>query len=255
MSTTTLRFTHTVNGVLTDVTSVALSDPAGTFGARRTDTLAAVVADGTAMVRQSAGVYTYTFTDPAAGLTYNWWAEFLSNGLTSWAEFNTTGGTSEWDGRYVDPEKARDFAGRANLIEYTNLGDVDAGEEDPAVAQRYADKVDAYVDFLAEFVFGWSADDVPIATDHALFDQISDAASRLFVVEVYGARGMLDTSLDAAAGKMEDARAKADAYLRELLATKGTAASDDDASPWGMVPAVHQANDLVDDDEFASTPT
>lgn len=82
MSTTTLRFEFAVDGTLTDATTVLLSDPTGTFGVRRTDTNAVVVADGTAMTRSSAGVYSYEFTDPAARLTYNYWVEVVYDGAT-----------------------------------------------------------------------------------------------------------------------------------------------------------------------------
>ena len=59
-----------------------MSDPTGTFGAERTDTSAVVVADGTAMVRASVGVYRYVLTPPALGLTYAWYAEAAYGGAT-----------------------------------------------------------------------------------------------------------------------------------------------------------------------------
>ena len=47
-----------------------------TAGVTRTDTNAVVVASGTVLVAQAAGIYTTSFTEPAAGLTYavvlNW---------------------------------------------------------------------------------------------------------------------------------------------------------------------------------------
>lgn len=51
-----------VGGVLTNADSVKLSNAAATFGIRRNDTLAVVVADNTAMNNPSTGVYQYTFT-------------------------------------------------------------------------------------------------------------------------------------------------------------------------------------------------
>lgn len=82
MSTTMLRFTHTVNGALTDATAVLLSDPTGAFGLRRTDTNAVIVADSTAFTRDSVGSYSYAFADPAPGLTYEYWIEWVFGGAT-----------------------------------------------------------------------------------------------------------------------------------------------------------------------------
>src|SRR5688572_14600986 len=82
MSTTTIGFNFKVNGVLTDATSVVLRDPGAAFGVRRKDTLAAVVASGTAVPRTSLGTYSYAFTDPAGGLAYNYWVEAVFSGAT-----------------------------------------------------------------------------------------------------------------------------------------------------------------------------
>lgn len=57
--------------------AVVLSSADGTFGVRRQDTLAVIVADGTAMV-QDAGdptVWTYTVAGVVAGVVYEWVAE------------------------------------------------------------------------------------------------------------------------------------------------------------------------------------
>lgn len=66
-------------GVLADPFSVKLSDPNGLFGVRRTDTGAVVVSDGTALVRQSTGIWAYQVTEPAPGLTYEYWVEVVWN--------------------------------------------------------------------------------------------------------------------------------------------------------------------------------
>ncbi len=78
----TIRQTWRVENVLTDVTSAVLSDPTGTYGVKRNDTSAVVVADGTAMAHTSTGVYDYTFTEPAAGLAYTAYVEIVYDGLT-----------------------------------------------------------------------------------------------------------------------------------------------------------------------------
>jgi len=90
----TIRRTFKLDGVLTDMTSVELSNEAATVGVKRDDTDASVVAAGTAMARASTGVYTYTFTDPADDLTYTYWIEVTYGGETYWIEYSLTGPTS-----------------------------------------------------------------------------------------------------------------------------------------------------------------
>ncbi len=79
MSTTTIQWNLHVGGVLTDATSVVFRDPTNTFGVRRLDTLAVVVAAGVALVHTGLGTYSYTFVDPAGGLVYNYWIEWVYN--------------------------------------------------------------------------------------------------------------------------------------------------------------------------------
>lgn len=74
--------TFKVNGVLTDMTSVKFSDPTGAFGVKRTDTGAIVVADGVDLDHDGTGLYSYNLVEPAAGLTYLYWIEFVYNGET-----------------------------------------------------------------------------------------------------------------------------------------------------------------------------
>jgi len=71
-----------IEGVLTDVTSAKLSDPTGTYGVKRNDTDGVVVADGTAMTKESTGVYSYTFDEPVEGLSYTAYVEFVYGGAT-----------------------------------------------------------------------------------------------------------------------------------------------------------------------------
>jgi hypothetical protein len=66
----TISKTFRVGGVLTDMTSVKLSDVTAAFGVKRNDTDAVVVADNTALTHVSTGVYSYGFTDPAYDLSY-----------------------------------------------------------------------------------------------------------------------------------------------------------------------------------------
>ena len=86
MATRVITHRFEVDDVLTDPTSVKLSDPTGTYGVKRDDTDAVVVADGTAMTNQSTGVYQYSFTEPAAGLEYTAYVEVVYDGATYWQE-------------------------------------------------------------------------------------------------------------------------------------------------------------------------
>lgn len=70
-----------VGGVLTDVTTAKLSDPTGTYGVKRNDTSAVVVADGTAMTSSATGIYEYSFTD-IEDIAYTAYVEFVYRGAT-----------------------------------------------------------------------------------------------------------------------------------------------------------------------------
>lgn len=78
----TIRYTFDVGGVLTDVTSVVLRAPDNSFGVRRTDNNAVVVASGTPLAHLSTGVYEYTFAEPASNLSYEYWIERVFSGNT-----------------------------------------------------------------------------------------------------------------------------------------------------------------------------
>jgi len=90
----TITKTIRIDGVLTDPTSVKLSDADEAYGVKRNDTGAAVVADGTAMTNLSTGVYSYTFTDPADDLTYTYSLEVVYSGETYWIADTFSGPTS-----------------------------------------------------------------------------------------------------------------------------------------------------------------
>ncbi len=90
----TIRFTIKVDGVPADATYCALSDPTGAYGARRSDTLAVVVADATAMTRVSAGIYEHTFSDPALDLTYGYYVEYTLAGATYYSEGEIAGASA-----------------------------------------------------------------------------------------------------------------------------------------------------------------
>jgi hypothetical protein len=73
---------HRVEGVLTNATSVKLSDPTETYGLKRTDTDEILVADDTAFSSDETGVYEYDLADPEPGLTYDYWVEIVYDSET-----------------------------------------------------------------------------------------------------------------------------------------------------------------------------
>jgi hypothetical protein len=76
-----------VGGVLTNVTSAKLSDPTGTFGIKRNDTGATVVADGTNMTQTLTGTYQYTLA-AELNVSYTAYIEFVYDGDTIYIEFD-----------------------------------------------------------------------------------------------------------------------------------------------------------------------
>lgn len=81
MATRLISKSWSVDSVLTNVTSAKLSDPTGTFGAKRNDTSAVVVADGTNMTNSATGVYEYSFDD-VTGVAYTAYVEIVYLGAT-----------------------------------------------------------------------------------------------------------------------------------------------------------------------------
>ena len=92
-----VRKTFKVDGVLTNVSSARLSDPTGTFGVKRNDTDAVVVADGTVMTLVSTGTYQYAFAD-SPGVAYTAYVEFVYQGATYHFEVDFAATTSATNG-------------------------------------------------------------------------------------------------------------------------------------------------------------
>ena len=110
MSTTTIQFTFTVDGSPTNATSVVLRDPTNSYGVKRTDTNAAVVPTGTAMTPTGTGAYAHTFTDPAPGLTYNYWVEVVYDGATYRFERNRSAAPAAQQPLYLTTSEADELA-------------------------------------------------------------------------------------------------------------------------------------------------
>jgi hypothetical protein len=88
-----IRKEFEVAGVLTDVTTAKLSDPTGTYGIKRNDTNAVIVVDGTAMTKDSTGIYSYSFT-PVVSISYTAYVEFVYLGSTYHIEVDIPAYTS-----------------------------------------------------------------------------------------------------------------------------------------------------------------
>jgi len=194
LSTTTLQFELRQGGTLTDPdgNSVLLSDATGTYGARRTDTLATVVADGTPMVRQSAGVYTYDVTDPAAGLTYQWVAEYAVNGVTKHDTFTAYAYGSGVVGFWSSQSQVEQQYGKDNTGLDADLDDDGTGTA--SVWQAALNFTDALIDRIFR-VAGYSR-----PTDLSLSDYVlaSGYAAAIVRNELHKARG--STEANAAGG-------------------------------------------------------
>lgn len=86
-----IRRTIKIGGVLTDADSPpVLRDPTAAFGMRRADTLAIVVAAGTALTKVATGVYERTVTDLVVGVTYTYWIETAIKGQPTRVEKSYT---------------------------------------------------------------------------------------------------------------------------------------------------------------------
>ena len=124
MGTRTITRNWKVDGVLTNVTTAKLSDAGATYGVKRNDNDAVVVADGTAMTNDSTGVYSYTFTEPADGLAYTAWVEFVYGGNTYRFEHDITA-TSASSARITEAQVQAilqdDFTSGDNLDSYVSL--------------------------------------------------------------------------------------------------------------------------------------
>lgn len=82
MSTTIINLSVYVDGLLTDLTSAVFANAAATFGIRRIDTGASVVALNTALTHLATGTYQHSFTDPASGLSYEYALKIVYLGTT-----------------------------------------------------------------------------------------------------------------------------------------------------------------------------
>ncbi len=188
MSTTLFRFSFRTNGALTDATSVALSDAAGSFGVRRTDTGAVLVAAGTPMRRASVGIYELSIVDPAPSLRYEWWVELVAGGTMSHYQYFDDGGGSPPTGHYAAKADIESHYGRDNVALYSNLDNTSTDADDPRI-QYWLTEADAWIDRA------WSQSagrDVPISAADVDFPCMTRIAAEWTGAQLYLARAMLD---------------------------------------------------------------
>ena len=119
----TLNLTILRNGQLVDPTSVELEDTTDTYGLKRTDTGATVVAAGTALSQVDEGVYSHTFSDPASDLTYQYVYEIVHSGTTYNHSYVAAAATNI-NNTVILPETATYYTSQAEV--YRKLGDVAA---------------------------------------------------------------------------------------------------------------------------------
>lgn len=100
MANTTIKFDINIGGVATDPTSIVFRDAGGTYGVKRQDTDASVVAMDTALTKLSKGRYAYTFADPAANLTYDYAIQYVYDGETFTEAKTIQGGKTSTNALY-----------------------------------------------------------------------------------------------------------------------------------------------------------
>ncbi len=114
MSTKTLSITHKVDGVLTDATTLKLSDPTGAFGVRLQSDQSVVVADGTDFVNDGMGLYSYEITGLTSGAVYEYWVETVYGGTTKRVEGTFTAGGVSASGLWMTQDYLNTKYGAAN---------------------------------------------------------------------------------------------------------------------------------------------
>jgi len=95
-----------VDDILTEPSSITLSDEAGVYGVRRSDTFETVVDDATAMEEVIDGIYRYIFTGVGYGVSYSYYVEKVNSGVPTY-----TAGTITFSHQWVDGAAANTYFG------------------------------------------------------------------------------------------------------------------------------------------------
>ena len=192
----TIRKVFKVDGVLTDMTSVTLTNEAGTIGVIRTDTEASVVTAGTAMTKTSTGKYSHEFDDPAGGLTYTYWYKVVYSGETYYVEDTLTGpsvatGEEAADGSYIGQSDIESRFGTTNVAKWSNL--------DNTTTTADADRIEAAILYAEDYVenrFRNGPYALPFQAVSGTLYQLIDWCAKLAGIWLYEHRGLRDENAE-----------------------------------------------------------
>jgi hypothetical protein len=177
----TLYLRRQVDGLPADVTSVALADPTGTYGVRRADTGALVIASGVAMAHASTGVY--TFTDPLLSPTvaYQWYAKITNtDGSVEYEPYTSPAASTHYGSR----AGSESIFGAANLATWA---DKDSNGDAAAIAAA----IDAMQTVFDNEIIARAADlraPLPLPGD-AQYSRLVTYEDTAVGVALYGGRG------------------------------------------------------------------
>lgn len=190
MATRTIRRSWKVDGVPTNPTSMKLSNEPATYGVKRDDNDAVIVADDTAMVWVSTGTYEYTFTEPSGyGGPYTAWVEVVYAGSTYYIEHDLPivdiAGPPPTYNPLCERADIEAIFGKDNVAKWADL---DEGQSPAKIASRIARAIaDTTVDFYDRIRGGVYL--IPFATP----DRTSiGLCARLAGVWLYESRGVED---------------------------------------------------------------
>ncbi len=242
-----LQFSFLVGGVLTNATSVVLSDPTATYGVKRLDTDATVVAAGTAMTTDATGVYRYDLPD-VDGAKVSWWAEIVYNGVTYHFERETDTAEGDLaDGDYTNETLMRAYAGKENLDIY---GDVEGNEAEDDIRQGIQSGIDMAESFTNRLarVAGHTVIPLTLAVS-ADFPYLQGLVTKLAIAETYFKRAKRDNVDESAPvygtyGVMTGLKKEAEAKLREFFAgpVDGSGVTVSEPGTFQNVPLVDSSN-------------
>lgn len=194
-----IRKRFKVDGILTDMTSVILTNEAGTIGVIRNDTDAEVVAPGTAMTRTAAGRYEYEFADPAGGLTYTYWFQIVYADEISYVQDTLTGPTTPTGGEatpgsYIAQGDIEDVFGTSNVAMWSQLDNTSTTSDANRIGRAIT-----YAEHFVENRFRGGPYQIPFLSTSGTLYQVKDWCAKLAGIWLYEHRGMRD---DNASGNL-----------------------------------------------------
>jgi hypothetical protein len=187
---TLLEAVFKINEVFTDADSAVLADPTGTFGVKRTDTGAILVAAGVAIPRVSAGLYRYTLTGQPGGVPLEWWPVLAWRGRPYTNKRNTTTPVDMPASYYGALQDVYDVSSTTNVNRFSNA-DRKATGPDLVRIQRVMLQIDVQI----TAVLGRAGVPQPQVGD-TNFSLLTQAWAWLVLVTLYQARGDTQTDSD-----------------------------------------------------------